>query len=108
MPQWALLCHRACRGLGHLRCHVPCAIGLSLFQFYGYLSQQQNMMQDYVRTGTYQRAILQNHTDFKDKVSGPGTHRRSPAFLHCPKRLFPLALSHGAMSSALVTFFFAR
>ncbi|KAG7264938.1 hypothetical protein CRUP_032647 [Coryphaenoides rupestris] len=30
--------------------------------------QQQNMMQDYVRTGTYQRAILQNHTDFKDKV----------------------------------------
>ncbi|XP_069623232.1 histone-arginine methyltransferase CARM1 isoform X4 [Ranitomeya imitator] len=38
------------------------------FQFYGYLSQQQNMMQDYVRTGTYQRAILQNHTDFRDKV----------------------------------------
>ncbi|XP_066497905.1 histone-arginine methyltransferase CARM1 isoform X2 [Hoplias malabaricus] len=38
------------------------------FQFYGYLSQQQNMMQDYIRTGTYQRAILQNHTDFKDKV----------------------------------------
>ncbi|XP_053298633.1 histone-arginine methyltransferase CARM1 isoform X1 [Pleuronectes platessa] len=38
------------------------------FQFYGYLSQQQNMMQDYVRTGTYQRAILQNHNDFKDKV----------------------------------------
>eukprot|EP00064_Thunnus_orientalis_P003554 superscaffoldBa00000293_g3563 len=37
-------------------------------EFYGYLSQQQNMMQDYVRTGTYQRAILQNHTDFKDKV----------------------------------------
>uniref|UniRef100_A0A667GDU4 Histone-arginine methyltransferase CARM1 n=1 Tax=Lynx canadensis TaxID=61383 RepID=A0A667GDU4_LYNCA len=36
--------------------------------FYGYLSQQQNMMQDYVRTGTYQRAILQNHTDFKDKI----------------------------------------
>lgn len=27
------------------------------------------MMQDYVRTGTYQRAILQNHTDFKDKVT---------------------------------------
>ncbi|XP_078285609.1 histone-arginine methyltransferase CARM1 isoform X2 [Rhinoraja longicauda] len=38
------------------------------FQFYGYLSQQQNMMQDYIRTGTYQRAILQNHADFKDKV----------------------------------------
>lgn len=27
------------------------------------------MMQDFVRTATYHRAILQNHTDFKDKVS---------------------------------------
>lgn len=57
------------QGLGHL-CLSPCATGACLLQFYGYLSQQQNMMQDYVRTGTYQRAILQNHTDFKDKVSG--------------------------------------
>lgn len=38
------------------------------FQFYGYLSQQQNMMQDYVRTSTYQRAILNNLNDFKDKI----------------------------------------
>eukprot|EP00794_Sanderia_malayensis_P008273 gene8273-9156_t len=38
------------------------------FQFYAYLSQQQNMMQDYIRTSTYQRAILQNINDFKDKV----------------------------------------
>lgn len=38
------------------------------FQFYGYLSQQQNMMQDYIRTSTYQRAILSNMEDFKDKV----------------------------------------
>ncbi|XP_076052499.1 arginine methyltransferase 4 isoform X2 [Oratosquilla oratoria] len=38
------------------------------FQFYSYLSQQQNMMQDYIRTGTYQRAILSNLADFKDKV----------------------------------------
>lgn len=35
------------------------------FQFYGYLSQQQNMMQDYVRTSTYQRAILGNSIDFQ-------------------------------------------
>ncbi|KAG8239426.1 hypothetical protein J437_LFUL018946 [Ladona fulva] len=35
---------------------------------YGYLSQQQNMMQDYIRTSTYQRAILANLADFKDKV----------------------------------------
>lgn len=34
------------------------------FQFYGYLSQQQNMMQDYVRTSTYQKAILDNSADF--------------------------------------------
>ncbi|KAI0225889.1 Histone-arginine methyltransferase CARM1 [Lamellibrachia satsuma] len=38
------------------------------FQFYGYLSQQQNMMQDYIRTSTYQRAMLDNTLDFQDKV----------------------------------------
>uniref|UniRef100_A0A8C4UDU5 type I protein arginine methyltransferase n=1 Tax=Falco tinnunculus TaxID=100819 RepID=A0A8C4UDU5_FALTI len=38
------------------------------FQFYGCLSQQQNMMQDFVRTATYHRAILQNHIDFTDKL----------------------------------------
>ncbi|CAG0894019.1 unnamed protein product [Darwinula stevensoni] len=38
------------------------------FQFYGYLSQQQNMMQDYVRTSTYQKAMLSNAADFKGKV----------------------------------------
>jgi len=38
------------------------------FQFYGYLSQQQNMMQDYIRTGTYQKAMIQNCVNFRDKV----------------------------------------
>jgi len=38
------------------------------FQFYGYLSQQQNMMQDFVRTSTYQKAILDNPSDFAGKV----------------------------------------
>ncbi|KAI2801235.1 hypothetical protein RDWZM_009526 [Blomia tropicalis] len=38
------------------------------FQFYGYLSQQQNMMQDFIRTSTYQRAILSNMEDFRGKV----------------------------------------
>lgn len=38
------------------------------FQFYGYLSQQQNMMQDYIRTSTYQRAILSNLEDFQNKI----------------------------------------
>lgn len=39
------------------------------FQFYGYLNQQQNMLQDIVRTSTYQNAILSNSHDFNDKVS---------------------------------------
>ncbi|XP_025414682.1 histone-arginine methyltransferase CARMER isoform X1 [Sipha flava] len=38
------------------------------FQFYGYLSQQQNMLQDYIRTSTYQKAVLINTVDFQDKV----------------------------------------
>jgi histone-arginine methyltransferase CARM1 len=38
------------------------------FQFYGYLFQQQNMLQDYTRTCTYQRAIHNNIKDFKDKI----------------------------------------
>ncbi|XP_062509207.1 histone-arginine methyltransferase CARMER-like [Corticium candelabrum] len=38
------------------------------FQFYGYLAQQQNMMLDFVRTATYQKAFLQNSADFRDKV----------------------------------------
>jgi len=38
------------------------------FQFYGYLSQQQNMMQDFIRTSTYQKAILDNPIDFTGKV----------------------------------------
>lgn len=38
------------------------------FQFYALLSQQQNMMQDYIRTATYQKAILDNSVDFENKV----------------------------------------
>jgi len=37
-------------------------------QYYGQLSHQQNMLQDLVRTGTYQRAMLDNPLDFKNKV----------------------------------------
>jgi len=44
------------------------ASAIQYFQFYGYLSQQQNMMQDYIRTSTYQSAILQNASEFKGKV----------------------------------------
>ncbi|XP_057588541.1 histone-arginine methyltransferase CARM1-like [Hippopotamus amphibius kiboko] len=44
------------------------ASAVHYFQFYGCLSQQQNMMQDFMRTATYHRATLQNHTDFRDQV----------------------------------------
>lgn len=37
-------------------------------QFYGQLLHQGNMLADYVRTGTYQKAFLQNNLDFQDKV----------------------------------------
>uniref|UniRef100_A0A672MBH8 type I protein arginine methyltransferase n=1 Tax=Sinocyclocheilus grahami TaxID=75366 RepID=A0A672MBH8_SINGR len=44
--------------------HLHCIFS----QFYGCLSPQQNMLQDYLRTATYQKAILLNEVDFKDKV----------------------------------------
>ncbi|CAH0476793.1 unnamed protein product [Peronospora belbahrii] len=37
-------------------------------QYYGMLLHQQNMLQDHVRTGTYERAMISNPSDFKDKV----------------------------------------
>lgn len=49
-----------------LRTDEACAA--QYFQFYGFLSQQQNMLQDYIRTATYQNAMLQNLVDFEDKV----------------------------------------
>ncbi|KAK9819074.1 hypothetical protein WJX81_000974 [Elliptochloris bilobata] len=40
------------------------------FRYYGLLQHQQNMLQDYVRTGTYYAAILENRADFEGKVVG--------------------------------------
>jgi len=37
-------------------------------EYYGQLKSQANMLADHVRTSTYQRAILENISDFKDKV----------------------------------------
>lgn len=65
------------------------------FQFYGYLSQQQNMMQDFVRTSTYQRAIYNNAQDFQNKIVldvGAGSG----------KRLWPLLTVNHYRSVALV------
>jgi histone-arginine methyltransferase CARM1 len=38
------------------------------FHYYSLLPQQQNMLQDYVRTGQYYNAIMENAHIFKDKV----------------------------------------
>ncbi|XP_022760565.1 probable histone-arginine methyltransferase 1.3 [Durio zibethinus] len=38
------------------------------FHYYGQLLHQQNMLQDYVRTGTYYAAVIENRADFTDCV----------------------------------------
>ncbi|KAF6161663.1 hypothetical protein GIB67_021738 [Kingdonia uniflora] len=38
------------------------------FHYYGQLLHQQNMLQDYVRTGTYYAAVIENRVDFFDRV----------------------------------------
>ncbi|KAG6435439.1 hypothetical protein SASPL_100313 [Salvia splendens] len=38
------------------------------FHYYGQLLHQQNMLQDYVRTGSYYAAVLENRIDFTDRV----------------------------------------
>ncbi|KAJ3683723.1 hypothetical protein LUZ60_013950 [Juncus effusus] len=38
------------------------------FHYYGQLLHQQNMLQDFVRTGTYYAAVIENRSDFEGKV----------------------------------------
>ncbi|OIW14282.1 hypothetical protein TanjilG_21422 [Lupinus angustifolius] len=38
------------------------------FHYYGQLLHQQNMLQDYVRTGSYYAAVMENRTDFVGRV----------------------------------------
>ncbi|XP_076891736.1 putative histone-arginine methyltransferase 1.3 [Bidens hawaiensis] len=38
------------------------------FHYYGQLLHQQNMMQDYVRTGSYYAAVMENQADFAGRV----------------------------------------
>lgn len=38
------------------------------FHYYGQLLHQQNMLQDYVRTGTYYAAVMENRVDFHGRV----------------------------------------
>jgi len=41
----------------------------SYFQYYAKLTNQQNMLQDGVRTSTYRRAIVENPADFQGKIA---------------------------------------
>lgn len=38
------------------------------FHYYGTLQHQQNMLQDYIRTGSYFAAVQNNRADFEGKV----------------------------------------
>lgn len=38
------------------------------FHYYSQLQHQQNMLQDYVRTGAYYAAIMENKADFEGKT----------------------------------------
>ncbi|KAF3322801.1 histone-arginine methyltransferase CARM1 [Carex littledalei] len=38
------------------------------FHYYGQLLHQQNMLQDFVRTGTYFAAVIENRSDFEGRV----------------------------------------
>lgn len=47
------------------------------FHYYGQLMHQQNMLQDFTRTGTYYNAIVENRPDFEGKVSACTSHGRA-------------------------------
>lgn len=51
----------------HSYSHDPSSVK-SYFEFYSKLSNQQNMIQDQVRTDTYYKAIMNNTVDFKEKT----------------------------------------
>ncbi|KAI3927967.1 hypothetical protein MKW98_023568 [Papaver atlanticum] len=47
---------------------IEAASAKMYFHYYSQLLHQQNMLQDYVRTGTYYAAVLENRADFTDRV----------------------------------------
>eukprot|EP00850_Spirogloea_muscicola_P016734 SM000138S00041 [mRNA] locus=s138:87622:91910:- [translate_table: standard] len=47
---------------------IEAASAKMYFHYYGQLLHQQNMLQDYVRTGTYYAAIVENRCDLEGKV----------------------------------------
>lgn len=79
------------------------------FQFYGMLHQQQNMLQDYVRTSTYQSAFLTNSIDFKDKVVmdvGAGTGILSFFAIQAgAKKVYAIEASSMALNAKVIYLF---
>jgi histone-arginine methyltransferase CARM1 len=47
---------------------IEAASAKMYFHYYGQLLHQQNMLQDYVRTGTYHAAVMENRSDFSGRV----------------------------------------
>ncbi|RZC80784.1 hypothetical protein C5167_043351 [Papaver somniferum] len=47
---------------------IEAASAKMYFHYYSQLLHQQNMLQDYVRTGTYYAAVLENRADFTGRV----------------------------------------
>ncbi|MQL90401.1 hypothetical protein Taro_023004 [Colocasia esculenta] len=47
---------------------IEAASAKMYFHYYGQLLHQQNMLQDYVRTGTYYAAVIENRADFHGRV----------------------------------------
>ncbi|CBZ49608.1 protein arginine methyltransferase, related [Neospora caninum Liverpool] len=52
---------------GHMG-EMDASVVETYFQYYGKMANQMNMLQDTVRTTTYQRAIVENRADFEGKV----------------------------------------
>ena len=70
-------------GSGDSRDEVVQLDGTSFSMYYGQLQHQQNMLQDWVRTGMYQYAFSQNAADFSgatvmDVGTGTGLLASSP------------------------------
>ncbi|KAL0916356.1 hypothetical protein M5K25_013860 [Dendrobium thyrsiflorum] len=47
---------------------IEATSALMYFHYYGQLLHQQNMLQDYVRTGTYFAAVIENRADFDGRI----------------------------------------
>lgn len=63
-----LVQHRTKRSLSEFSQKTEEASAESYFHYYGMLQHQQNMLQDFIRTGSYYAAITENRQDFEGKT----------------------------------------